>query len=948
MKSYKKSIAAALALLVAVTASGTPAAAAPKKDMAQVKSVKIQKPGTAILVLKKDASYQVKTKVKGTGSISKKVVYKSSDPKVVKVSSGGKITAKKEGTAKIIAASEAEPSKNAVLTVKVGTPVEEVKLDSTLLDGEKGTSVKLKASVLPKNATEPKVAFTSSDASVAKVSSKGRVSFLNAGTAVITAQAQDGSGKKAECMVAVTEKNAPAASLDYTGYTLKWEEQFNGDSLNRDDWNVELHEPGWVNSELQEYVDSSKNIYIEDGCLVLKPVKTVDVDGKVSYTSGRVNTQNKHNFKYGLFEAKVKVPQGQGFLPAFWMMPADENLYGQWPRCGELDIMEVMGQKTDTSYGTIHYGNPHSESQGTCTLKQGSFSEEYHIFSAEWEPGRISWYVDGRLIHTENDWYSAAEGQGEITYPAPFDQPFYIILNLAVGGSWVGNPDETTDIENASYKIDYVKVYQKDSYDENVEKPVKNVVLRDPDAHGNYINNGSFKDAGELTDDKDWTFLTTLGGEADAQIKNNEIVITTRAEGTADYSVQLVQPDLPMKKGGIYKVSFDAYADAERTMKVGLSAPDRSYKRYLEDTSVNLTTEKQTFTYEFTMTDKDDANGRLEFNLGNAGSTAGIHISSVSLVKTGEKDLDNGAKTVLADGNYVCNGSFQEGTGRLGFWDVQKTDGAEVSVTNTDNIRRLKIVAPEGTSAQNPVVVSQKDLALSGGGKYALSFSAEGESGKSIKVAAAGKVFEASLDGTEKSYSFKFETEAGLTDKDFVCRIEQPGTFYLDDVRIVEDTLIKNGSFQAGFAGYEPFVDGSANAEYVVDTLTEDHAADFSISNTGDAAWKIQLKQNQIELEKGQWYRLSMDAKSDTARKIMFAIQRDGNKHNDDWTPYTEEKIVELVSEYKTYEIVFQMTEETDLESVLSISMGAVGGTQMTEKHRVCIDNISLEKTEAK
>ena len=169
MKSYKKSIAAALALLVAVTASGTPAAAAPKKDMAQVKSVKIQKPGTAILVLKKDASYQVKTKVKGTGSISKKVVYKSSDPKVVKVSSGGKITAKKEGTAKIIAASEAEPSKNAVLTVKVGTPVEEVKLDSTLLDGEKGTSVKLKASVLPKNATEPKVAFTSSDASVAKV-----------------------------------------------------------------------------------------------------------------------------------------------------------------------------------------------------------------------------------------------------------------------------------------------------------------------------------------------------------------------------------------------------------------------------------------------------------------------------------------------------------------------------------------------------------------------------------------------------------------------------------------------------------------------------------------------------------------------------------------------------------------------------------------------------------
>lgn len=221
----------------------------------------------------------------------------------------------------------------------------------------------------------------------------------------------------------------------HKGYTLKWEEQFNGNSLNTNDWNVELHEPGWVNSELQEYVDSEKNIYVKDGNLVLKPVKTIDSNGKPYYTSGRVNTQNKHNFKYGLFEARVKVPAGQGFLPAFWMMPADENLYGQWPRCGEIDIMEVLGNDTKTSYGTIHYGNPHNESQGKHILQKGSFSDEYHVFSAEWEPGKINWYVDGILVHTEDDWYSATENQGEITYPAPFDQPFYIILNLAVGGN---------------------------------------------------------------------------------------------------------------------------------------------------------------------------------------------------------------------------------------------------------------------------------------------------------------------------------------------------------------------------------------------------------------------------------------------------------------------------------------------------------------------------------
>lgn len=946
MRIFKKGIAATLALMVAVTVSGMPADVAAKETSAKVKSVAIQKPDTKTLVLKKNATYQLKTKVDVSGNISKKVDYKSSNPKVIKVSSKGRLTAQKNGTAKITAVSKADASKKAALTVKVGTPVTKVKLDAAQLKGEIGTSVTLKASVSPAKATVQKVAFTSSDTAVAKVSSKGKVSFLKTGTAVITAAAQDGSGKKAVCEVTVVEKDAPASMLDYSGYTLKWEDQFNGDSLNRDDWNVELHEPGWVNSELQAYVDSRENIYIEDGSLVLKPVKTVGADGNVSYTSGRVNTQNKHNFKYGLFEARVKVPKGQGFLPAFWMMPADENLYGQWPRCGEIDIMEVMGQKTDTSYGTIHYGNPHSESQGTCTLDQGSFSEEYHLFSAEWEPGRINWYVDGKLIHTENDWYSATEGQGEVTYPAPFDQPYYMILNLAVGGSWVGNPDETTDIENAAYRIDYVKAYQKDSYDENVEKPVKNIVLREPGADGNYVNNGNFTASEDLTDDKDWTFLTALGGEAAAEIKDNEIFIATTNEGTADYSVQLVQPNLPMKKGGIYKVSFDAYADADRTMKVDVSAPDRSYKRYLADTTINLTNAKQTFTYEFTMTDTDDANGRLEYNLGAAGSIAGVHISNVSLIKTGQKDLDNEAKTALADGNYVYNGSFQEGTGRLGYWDVTKPDGAEVSVTNTDNIRRLKIVAPEGTSAQNPVIVSQKNLALAGGWQYALSFSAEGQTGKSIKITAAGKTFETSLEGVEKSYSYKFVAEANLSDKDIVCRIEEPGTFYLDDVRIVEDTLVKNGSFQAGFAGYEPYVDSSADAEYVVDSLTEDHAADFSIRNTGDADWKIQLKQNNIELEKDQWYRLSIDAKSDTARKIMFAIQRDGSKHNDDWTPYTEQKIIELGSDYQTYEIAFQMKEETDLESVLSISMGAVDGTQITEKHRVCIDNISLEKIE--
>ncbi|MDE7201615.1 MAG: carbohydrate binding domain-containing protein [Lachnospiraceae bacterium] len=730
----------------------------------------------------------------------------------------------------------------------------------------------------------------------------------------------------------------------HEGYRLIWEDQFGGDSLNMDDWNIETHEPGWVNSELQAYVDSTDNIYIEDGNLVLKPIETVDENGTISYTSGRVNTQNKHDFKYGLFEAKVKVPEGQGFLPAFWMMPTSENLYGQWPRCGEIDIMEVMGQATDTSYGTIHFGNPHSESQGTYVLEEGSFSEDYHIFSVEWEPGKIDWYVDGNLIHTESDWYSITEGQGEITYPAPFDQPFYIILNLAVGGSWVGNPDATTDIKNAEYRIDYVRAYQKDSYDENVEKPVKEVVYREPDENGNYIHNGSFADSEELTDEKDWIFLTALGGEASAEIKDNEIFIDTTKEGTEDYSVQLVQPGIPVKKGGTYLVSFDAYADADRMMKVGVSAPDRNWIRYLEDTQVDLTTTKQTFTYEFVMADDDDANGRLEYNMGADGSTAGIHISNVSVVKTSEEELGDDGKTVLADGNYVYNGSFQEGAGRLGYWEITAPDSAEVTVTNEDNIRKLKVTVPEGITEENPVVVFQEGLALSVG-DYAVSNLAEGEAGKQIKIIVAGQEFEEELTGKEQSFSHKLsiDSKGALDDAGIALVFSEPGVFYVDDVRVVEDVLIKNGSFNAGFAGYEVYAYTASDVEYVVDSLNEDNAADFTISSTGDEAWKIQLKQNNIELEKGQRYRLSLKAKSDMDRKIMFAIQRDGTD-DDDWTPYSGEAVVELGSDYQTYEIEFQMNGETDMKSVLSISMGAVDGTQINQKHRICIDNINLER----
>ncbi len=412
------------------------------------------------------------------------------------------------------------------------------------------------------------------------------------------------------------------------GYNLLFSDEFDGNELDMNTWNYEPHEPGWTNSELQEYTTSTDNVFVKDGNLVIKAIKS-DKDGKDYYTSGKVTTQNKQDFMYGKVVVSAKVPEGQGLWPAIWMMPTDEGHYGQWPKCGEIDIMEVLGSDVTTAYGTVHYGEPHAEQQGIVTLDSGSFADSFHEYSVEWEPGEMRWYIDGEHYLTVNDWFTAVSGEDEKPYPAPFDQTFFVQLNLAVGGTWPGNPDDTTNFDNAEFLVDYVRVYQKDAYDTNVKKPEK--VFRTADETGNFIHNGDFSVTEPLDDETDWTFLLFEGGEGSAEIKDNTMIIHTEKEGYVDYSVQLVQPEMPMIKGKSYRVTFDCWADEERNLIVCVSAPNAGWIRYLADTKLTATTEPQTFTYEFTMKDKDDNNGRLEFNMGHKKSTATIYIANVRL-----------------------------------------------------------------------------------------------------------------------------------------------------------------------------------------------------------------------------------------------------------------------------------------------------------------------------
>lgn len=658
-------------------------------------------------------------------------------------------------------------------------------------------------------------------------------------------------------------------------WKLVWEDNFDGDSLNMENWNYETHEPGWVNNELQEYTDSTDNIYVKDGELVLKAMKEETENGD-KYTSGKVTTQKKRDYKYGRFEARIKVPEGQGLWPAFWMMPTDESLYGSWPRCGEIDIMEVLGHEPEKAYGTIHYGNPHREQQGTYIL------------------------------------------------------------------------DETTDFENAELKVDYVKVYQLDNYDENVTKPEKEPVdLRDPDATGNYINNGDFSVNEDLTDNEGWIKLTTLGGRGESIIENNKIILTTEEVGSENHSLQLVQPQLPLKQYGEYRLTFDARADEDRTMIVNVTSPDRGYVRQFEDTVVNLTNELQSYSYDFIMKDIDEANGRVEFNYGNQGSLATIEISNVRLEKIGQHEAeDNNKKTVLPDGNYVYNGTFDVGQDRMKYWDIESTiDNVSIGVPNINNSRELKVDVKENPASLSDVIVKQTELAIAKNKEYTLSFDAYGEEDKTIKAQINGESFEANITTEKTNFKYKFKTGEVLNNSNLELLLGAYGVTYIDNVRIEETGLITNGDFGNGFAKWKLFADSSVSSKVSssIDNSTGDPSARIDIQDTGDADWKIQLKQSNVKLEKGKKYVLSLDAKSTIDRSIMFTIQRDGSSDND-WRPYSPNEIVELKGEYNKYQVIFEMTEESDENSIFSIAMGAVNGTQITDEHSINIDNVKLEE----
>ena len=241
-------------------------------------------------------------------------------------------------------------------------------------------------------------------------------------------------------------------------WQLVWQDEFNGERLDYSKWEVEVNDFGGGNDELQLYTDRPENVGVKGGNLVLTALAdNPEISGRTRpYSSARLRTKHRGDWTYGRIEVRAKLPAGQGIWPAVWMLPTEEK-YGRWAASGEIDIVEFKGQEPNRVHGTIHHGGAWPQNQYTTqiyTLPQGDFTSAFHTFALEWRPDSIRWLVDGKEYQRLTHWQSAGG-----KFPAPFDQPFHLIINLAVGGRFVGPPDSTTTFPRQML-IDYVRVYQ--------------------------------------------------------------------------------------------------------------------------------------------------------------------------------------------------------------------------------------------------------------------------------------------------------------------------------------------------------------------------------------------------------------------------------------------------------------------------------------------------------
>ncbi len=755
-------------------------------------------------------------------------------------------------------------------------------------------------------------------------------------------------------------------------WELVFADEFNGNALDTNIWTyqngtgAEYGLNGWGNEEEQYY--TSDNLSVGDGTLTIE-AKKESIEGK-TYTSSRIRSLADGNqgfsTTYGRIEAKIKMPAGDGIWPAFWMLPSTDD-YGTWASNGEIDIMEARGRLTNEVLGTIHYGEtwPNNKSAGvTYKLPDNGSITDYHTYTLEWDVGRLTWYVDGVETKTITNWYSKGSGNAEnYAYPAPFDAPFHIVFNMALGGTFDGGlrPADSIFEQPVEMDVDYVRVYRNSTegyYDREVEAPeqegdeasFEKFAEQYADAEGNFVTDTEFtnvESAGsiistDMTDDwsRHWYFL--VGDyQGAASYSTDESDGDTYAEvnitngGTQNYAVQMIQ-HLPLVKGYTYEISFDAFASKNRDMIVKLAGDDdNSWGSYSNAFTASLKSKPQHYSYTFTMDSDTDETARLEFNMGL--DTGKISIANVCVKVAEATDNTNAPKEPLEDGNHVYNGTFDQGTGKLAFWNLDEAAKDAGSAVNNDKALSWKAGAVE----QRGIQLLQTD-------KYQLTLQAAGE-GETLTVSLQDKNGETvyaekqfTLGSGMSSYELTFEMPANVTDQEAVLHMETTGSITLDNVvmkRLTDNNVsyddvkifpLTNGDFEDGLTGWTEYTDAGAACQtgYAV---VEDGANHYMQVNgaKGSQTYFNMLIQEGVNLKKGTTYDISFKAKASSEQSLEVKIE------NASYTSTLAESFT-VGTDWKDYKFTFK----SSLEGTTALKYLLAG---VNAKTTVYLDDIEIK-----
>ncbi|MEN9491314.1 MAG: hypothetical protein RJA63_1763 [Pseudomonadota bacterium] len=615
------------------------------------------------------------------------------------------------------------------------------------------------------------------------------------------------------------------ATTTDTAQTPVWQDEFNGKAVDAGKWSAQIgngigsgagYVSGWGNNELEYYTDRAENLKVEDGNLVItarKEAFTGDANGTATnftWTSARIRTAGKFSRTYGKFEIRAKLPRGKGLWPAIWMLPEDQagTTYGTWAANGEIDIMEGWGSKPTRTGHTIHYGGmwPNNVYSGKeVDFPNAGSIDQWHVYTLEWRSNEIRWYVDGQLVSTKTEWWSSKAmpptSDADLNaWPAPFDKPFHLLLNLAVGGNFDGNPDATTP-DTAQMLVDYVRVY---SLPDEARSPGTRPSMTYPWtpkparaalADGNLIYNGGFDWAASdsridastasITGASSSHFWLLYTSDGAATVSNDAGALKTEITqpGSVNYAVQVRQDGINLVNLKRYQVKFKAWASSPRKLmlKIG-GGPDRGYAAYSGEQVITLgTTPNAQQSLSFDMFGTTDAAARFELNLGNEGANT-VWVDDIEVKEIGDVPI----RAALPDGNLIYNGSFSDenpsvdgiaGANNTDYWSFWESgaNGAAASVTGG----ALKLAVAHVDPANNwHIQLMQKKLPLISGQRYTLSFKGRATDARTVRVVVGE-------DGG--SYARYLDVDAALTSSDqtLTWSFTAPVTNYSAQVQIL-------------------------------------------------------------------------------------------------------------------------------------------------------------------